>query len=207
MTSETLSNNLNLLMANTRMNANELARQTGIPASSIKKIRNNNHPNPTLSTLTPIAHFFSITVSQLIGDTSLSATPTAPNEPIKMLPIIAWDDAASWPTLTKPAAATIATERHYTQQAFGLSIRENINEIFSKGTVLIIEPDMKPQQHNYVIIQKDLQNSPSIKQVVIEDGKIFLKSILIDQPPILKTHEHRILGIVMEYRRILIYSE
>ena len=66
--SEKLSQNLNLLMAEARINAEALSRHISLPASTIKKVRNNNDSNPTLSTLTPLANYFSLTISQLIGD-------------------------------------------------------------------------------------------------------------------------------------------
>src|SRR5436190_10910802 len=67
-----LGQNLDFLMNNAHLNANELARRTGIPASSIKKIRTNNSPNPTLTTLLPLSNYFSLTLSELIGEIPLS---------------------------------------------------------------------------------------------------------------------------------------
>ncbi len=67
-----LSDNLNLLMARSRLNSSELARLTGLPATTIKRIRNNEHSNPTISTLLPIAKQFSITLSELVACELLS---------------------------------------------------------------------------------------------------------------------------------------
>ena len=68
---EKLCENLNFLMTKNVLNASELARSTGLPASTIKKIRNHDNPNPTLATLRPLAQYFSISLSQLIGDEPL----------------------------------------------------------------------------------------------------------------------------------------
>ena len=44
-----LSDNLNLLMAQSRISASELARNINLPATTIKRIRNQDPVNPTLS--------------------------------------------------------------------------------------------------------------------------------------------------------------
>jgi transcriptional regulator with XRE-family HTH domain len=208
MTFEKLSSNLNLLMAKARLNANELARRTGIPASSVKKIRNNINPNPTLATLAPIANYFSITISQLIGDISLPAGQaqnangsfeTTQNT----IPLIAWNEAHDWSKLSKPDHPAITSERPYSQDAFGLIVEEETWKAFSKGTILLVDPVIMPQQHDYVIVSKDNQSTPALKQVLIEDDEIFLKSILIDNHVIQKNSGHKILGVIMEYRKYL----
>ncbi len=64
-----LSAILNHLMAESKIDGVQLSRRTGIPVTTINRLRKNDADNnPTLSTLVPLAHFFAITVSQLIGD-------------------------------------------------------------------------------------------------------------------------------------------
>ncbi len=72
--SEKLCKNLNMLMTEARLNAGELSRRINLPASTIKKIRTHHHSNPTLSTLAPLAKYFSLTISQLVGDEPLPDT-------------------------------------------------------------------------------------------------------------------------------------
>src|SRR5688572_30667176 len=100
---EKLSDNLNLLMAEVHISADELSRRTGIPASTIKKIRNRYNPNPTLATLIPLAQFFSVTLGQLVGDEPLPENRLQglhQNNVIMSqtnLPIISWQEAITWP--------------------------------------------------------------------------------------------------------------
>ena len=64
-----LSAILNHLMAESRIDGVQLSRRTGVPVTTINRLRKNDvDNNPTLSTLVPLANFFVITVSQLIGD-------------------------------------------------------------------------------------------------------------------------------------------
>lgn len=204
MTFEKLSNNLNVLMDELNLNANELARQTGIPASSIKKIRTNNNPNPTLTTLLPLAKHFSVTMSQLIGDDPLpnrtENIEATPIHKISTIRVISWAELIDWPNLSKAHNDFIATERVYSQNSFAIRIEEDIEQ-FSKGTILLIEPDLPPQQNDLVLVNKSGQKNVSIKQVLIEDNDIFLKSIIIDQHIHRKNHEYKILGIIMEHRK------
>ena len=55
-------------MALERLSSSALARKTGVHATNIKRIRNNEQANPTVTTLLPLARYFSISLSQLIGD-------------------------------------------------------------------------------------------------------------------------------------------
>ncbi len=63
-----LADNLHKLMSNTRLTASELGRHLNLPAATIKKIRTGENKNPTITTLIPIAKYFNITISELIGD-------------------------------------------------------------------------------------------------------------------------------------------
>src|SRR5437868_1736736 len=102
--SEKLSNNLNLLMSEARLNAEELSRRINIPASTIKKIRNNKDANPTLLTLSPLAKYFSLTISQLIGDesfpeTRLKGAYIINHSALTHIPLITWNEALTWPII------------------------------------------------------------------------------------------------------------
>lgn len=201
---EKLSANLNLLMAGARLNSNELARRTGIPASSIKKIRNNNNPNPTLSTLAPLANYFSMTVSQLIGDTALSVnqTPLISTEAPKKAPIITWQESTQWPQINTQRYPTISIDQPY-DDTYCLPIKDEIGAIFSRGSLVVVAPNTTPQQHDYVIFLKGNQNVPTLKQILIEDDEIFLQSLSIGSHVIKKLSEDKILGVVMECRKYL----
>src|SRR5580692_3272249 len=90
---KTLSDNLNLLMARARLSSSELARQLGIPATTIKRIRNNEQANPTITTLIPIAQYFSISLDQLIGDESFCTTgEMRPLDELHQIPMLSWHE-------------------------------------------------------------------------------------------------------------------
>ena len=91
------------LMAERKIDDTELAKATGIASSSLSRIKNDPATNPTLASLLPIAKFFGITVSQLIGETALNKGYVT--EPIrhktliiKQVPVIAWEEIQDFKT-------------------------------------------------------------------------------------------------------------
>ncbi len=206
---EKLCDNLNLLMAEARINANELGRRTGLPASTIKKIRNRDNPNPTLSTLLPIAQHFTITLSQLVGDEPLPSTrlkgsyQITNDEILRNIPIIPWTAVIAWPTGNDNSYPTITTEHEYNENAFALIVEEEDWENLAKDTVLLIDPVVKPEHRDYIVVSKRGQGPPTIKQLLIDEEQMFLKSVVLGHNIIPLTEEHKILGVVVEYKKQL----
>ena len=199
---EKLCDNLNLLMAKMRINANELARRTGLPASTIKKIRNRDNPNPTLTTLLPLAQFFSVSLSQLIGEDSLS-TFALPHEHIRSLhcvPLLSWEESLTWPSTISQARTTIRTEHAYSVSAYALLVEEDDWSILMKGTALVIDPTVTPDHRDFIIVHKQGQKIPSLKQALYDEGQLYLKPIHQGYNLTILTSEHKIFGVVMEYR-------
>src|ERR1700721_1959638 len=85
-----LSENLNMLMAKARLSSNELAREINIAATTIKRIRNKDQANPTITTLLPIANYFSISLNQLIGNEPF--TSTGETCFVHKIPLLSWQD-------------------------------------------------------------------------------------------------------------------
>jgi transcriptional regulator with XRE-family HTH domain len=203
-----LSDNLNLLMAKTRINASELARQTGVPASTIKKIRSRNNINPTLATLLPLARKFSINVSQLIGDTEIPAQETKriqnheSNE--TYLPLLTWRDAATRPNLpnNKQSSSGISYKT-YGKQCFTLVIEEDNWEGFTKESIIIIDPESAIEHKDFALVHKEGTNVPALRQVLHDDGNIYLKPIVRDYNIAILTPQHRFIGVVVETRKKL----
>lgn len=65
--------NLKKLMDLHQINDKDLSDSTGVPTANISRLKNNLTCNPTLGTLLPIAKYFGVTVSELIGDVTPSS--------------------------------------------------------------------------------------------------------------------------------------
>ncbi|MEO8400312.1 MAG: helix-turn-helix transcriptional regulator [Gammaproteobacteria bacterium] len=203
-----LSDNLNLLMAEMHISADELGRRTGLPASTIKKIRNRYNPNPTLTTLLPLAEFFSITLGQLVGNEPLSeirikgAYRENP-QTIHHIPILSWEEVTSWPNTNAQRNNTVTTEFEYHRDAFALVVEEDDWENLAVGTALLIDPSLTAEHRDFIITRKEGQNIPSLKQVLFDEGQMYLKPVVQGYNISIFTPEHKILGIVVEYKKIL----
>src|SRR3990167_1974125 len=83
---------LNRLMAEKKIRATELARRINLPQPTVHRIATGACEHPHISSLAPIAHFFSISIDQLKG-----------HEPIPWLdraskvPLLTWEDVLHWP--------------------------------------------------------------------------------------------------------------
>ncbi len=195
-------------MAEIRISADELARRTGLPASTIKKIRNRYNPNPTLATLLPLAQFFSVTLGQLAGDEPLSESRIKGiyKENVKTLrhiPVLSWSEVIEWPNLDSKSQTTITTEHEYSKNAYALLVEEDDWENLAKGTALIIDPALEAEHRDFVINHKDGHLLPSLKQILYDEGQIYLKPVVQGYKITAFTSEHRILGVVTEYKKYL----
>jgi SOS-response transcriptional repressor LexA len=204
-----LCDNLNLLMAEVHISADELGRRTGVPASTIKKIRNRYNPNPTLTTLLPIARYFSLTLGQLVGDESLpteraGGLPKANQEGATLIPILSWEQAIGCPRIqTEIPSLSITSEHAYSQDAYALIVEEDDWGSFAKDTVLIIEPFLTVEHRDYAVVYKEGQQSPTLRQILYDEDQLYLKPLVQGYNIAPYTVEHRILGIVAEYKKQL----
>lgn len=207
--SEKLNKNLILLMQEAHLNAEELSRRVGLPASTIKKIRNNSDPNPTLSTLIPLAKYFSLSISQLVGDEPIPASRikgsySINSEALHHVPLISWQEAILWPNIPNDSSRpTITTEHHYSKHAYALLVEEDNWENLAKDTALLVDPVLAVDHRDYIIIYKKGQILPSLKQALYDEGQMYLKPVTLGYNIALLTQEHEILGVVVEYKKHL----
>lgn len=203
-----LSQKLNLLMAEARINAEELSRRIGLPASTIKKIRNNQDANPTLSTIAPIAKYFALTISELVGEVELpksriKGTYRINDEALNRVPLISWQNAINWPDSSVGSSKSISTEHRYSENAFALLVEEDNWENLVKGTALLIDPEIEIEHRDFIIVHKNGQQLPVLKQALFDDGNIYLKPAVIGYQLTILSSEHRVLGVVVEYKKNL----
>ncbi len=205
---EQLSDNLNFLMAEVHISADELARRTGVPASTIKKIRNKYNPNPTLTTLLPLAAYFSIKLGQLVGDeplpdSRLRGLYKVNPDILKHLPVISWQEAIDWPKNKNDLYSTMTSEFDCSENAYALVVEEDDWENLAKGTALLVDPLVNPEHRDFVIVYKAGQHAPLLKQMLFDEADRYLKPVIQGYNIVQLTDEHKILGVVVEYKKHL----
>lgn len=205
-----LSQNLRTLMNETKLSESELSRRTGVAQPIIHRMLDGNNKNPKIATLNPIAKYFQVTISQLIGDEHLShihAITSTEHKGWSSLPLITWKDALHWHEIMNNYKALskypmVFTDFNVTQKAFGLEVKDSSMEPkFSKGTILIIEPEKQPKDRDFVIV--NLNNHPEaiFKQVLIDGVNHHLRSLSTEiNNNIIISSSDKYIGIVVQSR-------
>ncbi len=200
------------LMDECDIDSMRLSRNTGVPISTINRLRSGTSTNnPTLSTLIPLAEFFSITVSQLIGDEPFSQNrTTGAHKPDKiawkMIDHLTWEQASQWPE-KKPEPGedmhnAVSTDLTVSDIAFALTMEgDSMSPRFPEGTILIIDPEQKSQNRDFILMLLKGQNKPLFKQLLIDGDEQYIKSLNPDFAEIKKIAQKdgsKIIGVMIQ---------
>ncbi|MDQ8039052.1 MAG: S24 family peptidase [Rickettsiella sp.] len=203
-----MSNILKGLMAELGINESELARRTGIGQPVVHRICSGETDNPKVATLSPIANFFAISISQLIGDEPLptdriAGTFNPEAQGWRQIPLLEWEQVLSWPNLSQKSAPlpAISTDIELSQHAYALAVRDTTMEPrFPEGTVLIVDPNLKPNNLDFAIIHVEGHDLPNFKQILIDGGHTILKPLNSDFKTLLLDKPHKFLGVMIQSR-------
>lgn len=208
MKTSSMSKILKGLMAELGINESELARRTGIGQPVVHRICSGETDNPKVATLSPIANFFAISISQLIGDEPLPVDriPGTFNPDVqgwRQIPLLNWEQVLHWPNLNQKSAPlpTISTDIELGQHAYAVSARDTTMEPrFPEGTILLIDPDLKPNNLDFAIIHIDGHDLPNFKQILIDGSHTILKPLNTDFKTLLLDKPHKFLGVMVQSR-------
>lgn len=194
-----LSKILKKLLYDRRMNPSELAREVQMPTPTIHRLVTGKSTRPYRSSLEPIANYFHISVDQLIGNEPLTASwPTSSNnalspEPssIKLAPLLDWDHLSDLNKASEFAKKFVPIVGNVSKDCFSLLMPDHSMEpLFPEQTILIFDPDKKPYDRSYVLIQLEEVSVPIFRQLLIDIDKRYLKPLNHE----LSTYKMRLLG-------------
>lgn len=198
-----LSENLNMLMAKARLTSSDLAKLIGVPATTIKRIKNNEQSNPTVATLLPIAKYFAITVSELIGcEDEFPATLTTDNYlGWRSIPVLSWSECIHYRILDySQIVRRIVTDKKVSSKSYALTIEEQNQKFFPKNSYLIIDPDVDLQSEDLVINVKKNAGIADVKRYIMKTNQTYLQSLDNSSDATELTNEFLILGAVVQYK-------
>lgn len=190
----------------------QLARETGIPASTISRMKINSNANPTASTLRPISKFFSISISQLLGDEPLPkdrlpGTHNPTGYTTVIMPVIEWDWITNWVEsrgegIKDKLQTWISTEKEVTPNSFALIIpSDSYGLAFRKGSTIIVDPSQSPLDGDLILVQATNEPNILLKQLLMDGNEIYLRSVNPEIKSILPLLEnYKIIGVVIETR-------
>lgn len=203
-----LSSNLNKLITTRNISVIQLSQATGVPASTIKKIRNSSNMNPTLATLIPIAHYFSVSLDYLISGNEKKEKPVQEIvKSCKEWPLLSWEEAIYRPCKNSSHQKKVYSIHDHHSQSFAVQVDAIDWSMFPQGTVLIIDPSIRPSHRDYVVVFKEGQLKANIKLLLCEDENKYLQSVCIADDIVPLTSPYKILGVVMEAWRQLSLSK
>jgi SOS-response transcriptional repressor LexA len=203
---------LSLLMVECDIDDAKLSREIGIPASTISRMRLNSDANPTASTLRPIAKFFSISISQLLGDeplpeNRLPGTHNPTSFTSVRMPIINWNQINQWienqgRNLPWKLNNWISTEKNIGFGSFALFINtDSFGIAFRKGTTIIIDPEKSPLDGDLVLLKTKDDKNILLKQFLTDGNDKYIRSVNPEMKGIkILNEDDKILGVVIETR-------
>lgn len=203
---------LSSLMEECDIDDAQLARETGVPASTISRMRINSNANPTASTLRPISKFFSISISQLLGDEPmpkdrLPGTHNPTYYTSARMPVIEWDWIMNWiethgENIKEKLQTWISTEKEVGPNAFALIIpTDSFGFAFRKGSTIIIEPSQYPIDGDLILVKAENEKNILLKQFLLDGSETYMRSVNPEIKSIIPlTETHRIIGVIIETR-------
>lgn len=199
------------LMSEIGIKESELARQTGLPQTTINRLLIGDTSDPRANTLKPIAKYFGVTIGQLLGEELIShnritGTFSSGNRDAwSHVPVISWEEALSW-VFRKESynlhshPQWITTERPISNLSFAIISRPFMEPRFKKDSVLIVDPQAEYYDGKFVVLTIDNTNV-TVRQLTIDSSDIYLRHFDTTIPTIkLNKEQHLILGVIVEAR-------
>ena len=195
---------LKTLLVERKINTVRLSEATKIGQPVISRLITGETEDPKLSTLKALADYFNITINQLIGEAPLKETELNLKKQIKEIPIISWEEAATWPSIShKKKRNTLFIDSPSHSCLYALLLEDSSMEpVFHKGTYLIIDSNKEPIDKSYIALPSKKQNIAFLRQLTISDGKNYaipLNLSCSDQRiTLISKHRDRICGTLIQ---------
>ena len=202
-----LAKNMKLLMGRRKISESELSRRTLVGQPVIHRIASGENHNPKLATLRPLAKFFSLTLSQLIGDVPLPdmamVEMPAPNSKLLHVPLLTLDQAPLWVGHKDQVKTerTLVTDLTISDESFAIQLQDTtMRPNFPEGTVCIIDPHLQPVDLDFVVVRRGGQQAAVFKRYLIDGEDRYLKAMNSDFPAVEMDKDSLIVGTMVEAR-------
>lgn len=194
---------LNTMLKKLDISVSELSRQTGIGQPVIHRLATGNSANPTLSTLRPIAEFFKISLSQLVGDAPLPDLNKNNYSNLISIPLVSMQEINQpnpEPIYSNPNS-TVLTNVTISKYGFASLLEDSSMEPkFPAKTLVIIDPNVPYQNKDYVMVAISGKQQAIFKQILLNGDDNLLKPLNPDFPIIHLSPNDRILGTMIQAR-------
>ncbi|MCW5589911.1 MAG: helix-turn-helix domain-containing protein [Legionellales bacterium] len=182
-----LSQRLQELLYDKRMNASELAREVGLPVPTVHRLVTGKSTRPYKSSLKPIADYFSLSVDQLIGEEPLVEVQTFATLPANKkqtieLPLYEWAQLSQIRENSAHPDESIIVMNDLSAQCFALKMNDSsMMPQFPKGSVLIFDPTKEPFDRSFVLVQLvDGDNLFVFRELILDANHRFIRALAPD---------------------------
>lgn len=198
----TLNNTLEYLIKKWGININQLHKHTGIPLSTLKRLKLNKENNPTLASLAPIANYFSVSLDQLTGREALPTKKGNKQTNDLKVPVIHWKDILNTPKNRNYLAFSSVLIRDVIlhENCFSLVLKANHTHNFLADSLLVIDPSLKGRNRDFIIVHKKGVSKPLLMQKIIYQNKTYLKNLSNKSEIIIFSDLYKIIGVVIQIR-------
>ena len=191
----TLADNLSTLMKRFAISSSELARRTGIGQTVIHRLVNQQTSNPKIDTLRPIAKFFALSISQLIGDEDL-------NKPlIHAISIIPWQETTHWQSYVEntPSCEQVIADLPSSEGVFATLMNDHTMEPkFPIESTLLFDSQRGFEDQRFALVYKTAQQQVIFRQTLVDGEMQYLKPLNHDFKIQRFTEEDVCLGIMLQ---------
>jgi len=183
----------------------ELSIETGIPQPTIHRILTGNTKVPRKAALRAFSDFFKVPLHTLLEPNDMTqGMHETLAEPGSRVPLLAWSNIKQ--QLSALGSATnkfpyqhIISFKKLEGTLFALILEgAELEPRFSRGTILVFKRDKPAKNRDYVLL--DSENSPVMKQILIDGREQYVKSLDADLPhPISKLENpDEIVGVLVQ---------
>lgn len=199
-----LPKNIKLLMNHYNLTVSNLAKETGIPYTTLSSLINDKNPDPRIKTLNPILEYFEISLDELLCD-DMSINGSNTNKSICSAPIINWElclKGSNYINNLKPAEwdSWVAIEARNDHTYYALHTKSSMSPRFPKGTLIIIDTNVKVVDGDLIIAHYPNTNEATLREIQIDGPNKLLISVNKDCVQDILTNDIHILGVVIQSR-------
>ncbi len=178
-----LSENLKTLLINSKLSERELSRRTSVPQQVINRIIVGKNTNPKLETLLPLASYFMVSVSQLIGDniffpdTKISLNHSGWRKiPLTELPNLS---SLLLTEVGMNSKQMIEVDVEVSPKGFAIKMWDDSMEPkFPKGALLVFDVGKKIKNGRFCIVYShNKQKKYIFRQIMLKDKNLLIRCL------------------------------
>lgn len=204
-----LIQNLEWLIEKNKTNPNALEAATKVPQPTIHRILTGESKDPRTNTLQRLADYFCVTVEQLrnsdlSGFTNIEEAPRLRGT----VPLISWVQAGIASLAIdnyQPGdyESLVETTVPVGDNTYALRVKgDSMEPLFTEGEILIVEPELSPENGDYIIVRNG-DDEATFKKLVKDGSDWYLKPLNSSYKTKLMTEDMIICGVVRASQKIL----